>query len=123
MNATANRLVFRLHGLASQSVLETIRNASHHLRAPCAGQSTCGKYRVLVHDTPGASRLNPALPHELEPLSSSELDQNAIARQLDRLICEPLTRCGREVDELDVVAVEEESSCRDFIYLRQLAIC
>lgn len=132
MNATANRLVSHLHGLACQSVLETIRNASHHLRVPCAGQGTYGKYRVLVHDTPGASRLNPVLPHEVEPLSSSELakgdrlaclatfQQNG---ELDRLICEQLTRCGLEVDELDVVAVEEESSCLDFIYFRQLAIC
>lgn len=141
LNATANRLVSCLHGLAGQSLLEIIRDSSQYLRALCAGRGTIGKCRALVHDTPNAAILNPALPRELEQLSSGELakaarlaclaryqqdgelDQSSSVRQIDRLICEQLTRCGREVDALDVVAVEEDGSCRDFAYFWQLAVC
>jgi len=125
LNATANRLVSRLHGLAGLSLLETIRDSSHHLHASSAGHGTSGKCPGLVHDTPNAALLNPALPRELEQLSSGELakgirlaclarfqqngelDQNANVLQLDRLIREQLTRFGCKAHELDVVAVEE----------------
>ena len=112
MNATVNRLVSRLHGLAGQSLLETIRSSSHHLRATCAGRGTCGKCRVLVHNTTNAVLLEPISPPELEQLSSGELAKGI------RLACLARFRQDGDVDiELgdDGIAIprEELTVCCD----------
>ena len=78
MTSSHDTLVSRLHGVAGQTLLDSIRASRHQLRAPCAGRGGCGKCRVIVHSAHPAlcvtdAALAPPTAAELEQLSPGEI--------------------------------------------------
>lgn len=75
MTSSHDTLLSRLHGVAGQTLLDSIRASRHQLRAPCAGRGGCGKCRVIarsLHSATG-SVLAPPSAAELEQLSPAEI--------------------------------------------------